>query len=199
MKLKSSNLAYTTGLGVIFTCSALLIGCAGNTVKPEPEQKQPLEVVSQKPVATETKVIAQDSPIITPIVAESKDVLYPQTELSEPIQPEITRFSFGFDKYELGDEDKETIRQHARYLANHPEIMVRVIGHTDHHGPKAYNEYLSKKRAEAVTAILLEEGVLESQIEMKALANDKPLETASSTRDNRRVELEFEAVNLVSN
>ncbi len=208
---KSTNLVkQTIGMSAVLTCGALLIGCAGNSPKPSAA----IEPVN---TAEQTVMIEQSQPATEPVNIEQSSTGQPttdnrsaETEKSPDViaaldsdaietpKPEHLIFQFGFDKAELGNEDKALIKQHAKYLRENPQVLVKVVGHTDHHGPKAYNEYLSKKRAEAVTAVLLAEGVLESQIEIKAMANDRPLETAQRARDNRRVELQFEEVNLVS-
>ena len=189
------------GMGALLTCAALVAGCAGNHPKPmaaatpavASEATLPAE---QNPPKLET-ITAESAPVNA--TADVATITYPDIDIAAATQPEQLSFQFGFDKAQLGDEDKAIIKQHARYLRENPELMVKVIGHTDHYGPKAYNEYLSKKRAEAVTAILLAEGVMESQIEIKAMADEQPLQAAHHARDNRRVELEFEQMNLVSN
>ena len=208
MKESSNLVKHTIGISAVLTFGALLIGCAGNSPKPSAT----IEPVN---TAEQTAMIEQSQPATDPANIEQSEQRLEantsaETEKSPEViaaldsdtietqKPEHLTFQFGFDKSELGNEDKELIKQHAKFLREHPHVMVKVVGHTDHHGPKAYNEYLSKKRAEAVTAVLLAEGVLESQIEIKAMANDSPLETAQRARDNRRVELQFEEVNLVS-
>ena len=186
------------GMGALLTCGALLVGCAGNnpkpmaSISPETQTETTLPTEQNQPkIETNT---AESAPVN--VTAEVATITYPDIDIDVTPQPEQLSFQFGFDKAELGDEDKAVIKQHAKYLLDNPEVMVKVVGHTDHYGPKAYNEYLSKKRA--VTAILLAEGVMESQIEIKAMADQKPLETAQHARDNRRVELKFEQMNLVS-
>jgi peptidoglycan-associated lipoprotein len=114
-------------------------------------------------------------------------------------QPEQLQFQFGFDKAELSEEDREVVKQHAHYLIAHPGKVLHIQGHTDHHGARVYNEYLSKKRAESVVSILLEEGVAESQLEIQAMADSAPLADNSNTRLNRRVELQYSEMNLVTN
>ena len=210
MKKQFTTIKSITGpilsMGALLTCSALLIGCAGNNTKPSASVSQEMQqettalTAQQLPASEQAKLESAPAEQVTPgETAEIATVTYPDVEIETTPQPEQQLFQFGFDKAELGDEDKEILKQHAKYLIENPEVIVKVVGHTDHHGPKAYNEYLSKKRAEAVTAILLAEGVMESQIEIKAMANDEPLETAQHARDNRRVELEFEQLNMVSN
>ena len=194
------------GIGAMLIGSTLIIGCAGNNPKPMTSVAHELQSEAalpseQNPATTEQAKLEAMTTESAPVSAatEVATITYPDIDIEVSPQPEQLSFQFGFDKAELGKEDKAIIKQHAKYLLANPEVMVKVVGHTDHYGPKAYNEYLSKKRAEAVTAILLAEGVMESQIEIKAMADNQPLEMAQHARDNRRVELEFEQMNLVSN
>jgi len=205
MKIKSETLLHTIGLGAVLTCGALLVGCAGNSPKatavaePEKQPEQTVMVEQSQPVAGQPGVEQsqpEDKPIDT--MTDVAAITAIDSDIIEVQKPEQLVFQFGFDKAELGGEDTEIIKQHAGYLKANPDMMVKVIGHTDQYGPKAYNEYLSKKRAEAVSTILIAEGVTKSQIEIKAMANDSPLENAKHARDNRRVELQFESLNLVS-
>ena len=203
LKICKTVTAPMLGIAALLTCGALLVGCAGNSPKPMASMSQ--EIQADATSSTEQNQAPTDQAKLEPITTEPAPVseatevatvTYPDIDIDVTPQPEQLSFQFGFDKAELGDEDKTIIKQHAKYLLENPEVIVKVVGHTDHHGPKAYNEYLSKKRAEAVATILLSEGVMESQIDIKAMADEKPLETAQQARDNRRVELEFEQMNL---
>ena len=114
-------------------------------------------------------------------------------------QPDKLVFNFGFDKSEVSEEDLEILQQHAEYLLENPGMTLVISGHSDNRGPKAYNQYLSEQRAKRVEAILVEQGVPESQIEVQGLGDDIPLNDASNWRENRRVELEYQDSFLVSN
>ncbi len=207
------NIALALAVGV------LTVGCAGNAAKPTPSstiessptdssqlsemskdqvvgtvKTEEVEVNSEKQIeVSETK---NNSIVETNPAAPVID--YPEIDISENIQPEKLNFQFGFDKAELSDEDTRIIKMHAKFLVDNPETVLNINGHTDHHGPKVYNEYLSKKRADAVAKILIEEGVQESQLQISALANSEPLLDVENTRNNRRVELKYIEMNMVS-
>jgi peptidoglycan-associated lipoprotein len=205
MNKSVSALTQTIGITAVITCGALLVGCAGNSPKSTASveaEKMPEQTVIVEQQASVTPSIENEGTTSgSSTVDQPKDVATITAIESDQValqQPEQLTFHFGFDKAELGDEDKEILKQHAQYLRANPSMIVKVFGHTDHNGPKVYNEYLSKKRAEAVSAVLIAEGVQGSQIEIKAMADEYPLETAQHARDNRRVELEFDEMNLVS-
>lgn len=157
---------------------------------------------SETPVAVaEAKLLApeQSATIQTSEKPSATGNLYPDIVIQDNSQPQEMTFQFGFDKSELSEEDKKIVMQHARFLLDNPGMIVRIEGHTDSTGPRLHNEYLSKKRAEAVASIMIAEGVSESQLEIVALADERPLADAEDAKKNRRVELEYNEVNLVKN
>jgi outer membrane protein OmpA-like peptidoglycan-associated protein len=84
------------------------------------------------------------------------------------------------------------LRNVARVLAAHTGITrVRVEGHTDDRGDDAYNLDLSRRRAEAVVAFLVEQGVAAERLEAQGLGETRPREpnvTPAGRARNRRVE-----------
>lgn len=85
------------------------------------------------------------------------------------------------------------LRNVAQVLGAHPEIeRVRVEGHTDARGRREANMRLSQKRAEAVVAFLVREGVAEGRLVAEGFGPDRPIvENATTTEQhaqNRRVE-----------
>ena len=77
-------------------------------------------------------------------------------------------------------------------------MTLKVSGHTDSFGPKEYNQYLSKKRAEEVAKLLVEYGAPDERVTVKGNADDDPLISATSQRELRRVELDYQDQRLVS-
>jgi outer membrane protein OmpA-like peptidoglycan-associated protein len=66
---------------------------------------------------------------------------------------------FDTGKSELKSGASRKLDQLAQFLAAHPERRVQVDGFTDSVGPDAYNEDLSRRRADAVKSALLSRGV----------------------------------------
>ncbi|MGD9386107.1 MAG: OmpA family protein [Thioalkalispiraceae bacterium] len=178
---------------------------SNSTVAPEAKSN---EVITARSEArqdeitqiTENQAAGNQSPALESFEqSAAAEITYPAIDIQEQVKPEQLSFQFGFDKAELSETDKEVVIQHAHFLRDNPEVIVKIQGHTDHHGPKEYNEYLSKKRAEAVAMIMLGEGVQESQLEIVALADEAPLIDVEDTKMNRRVELKYGDFNLVQN
>jgi outer membrane protein OmpA-like peptidoglycan-associated protein len=84
------------------------------------------------------------------------------------------------------------LRNVAKVLVAHTGITrVRVEGHTDDRGDDAYNLDLSQRRAEAVVAFLVEQGVAAERLEAQGFGETKPKEpnaTPAGRAKNRRVE-----------
>ena len=81
----------------------------------------------------------------------------------------------------------------ATIMKAHPEIgKVRVEGHTDAQGKRAYNVKLSQRRAAAVVKALVKRGVPAARLAAQGLGPDRPVAdnaTAEGRAKNRRVEL----------
>lgn len=81
----------------------------------------------------------------------------------------------------------------ATALIDNAGVRVRVNGHTDATGDRAYNLILSQNRAESVVAYLASRGVDATRMEAQGFGPDQPVatnDTADGRRLNRRVELE---------
>lgn len=62
---------------------------------------------------------------------------------------------FDTDRAEVKPESRPTLEQIAKLLTAHVGLSVFIVGHTDNHGPFAYNLDLSRRRAEAIAAELV--------------------------------------------
>lgn len=77
-------------------------------------------------------------------------------------------------------------------LTRYPNSTVDVIGHTDSVGDAAYNQNLSARRADAVAAILISNGVPPQRIRAYGRGELEPIAsnaTAAGRAANRRVEI----------
>jgi len=95
----------------------------------------------------------------------------------------------------LNSEAQAKVRDIAEIIVKHPTLRLRVDGHTDSSGSRANNQVLSQKRADSVKAILVENGVVESNISATGFGPDNPVATNSTVEgraQNRRVEITIE-------
>lgn len=88
----------------------------------------------------------------------------------------------------------ELVSRLAQFLQSHPDIKVRIEGHTDSTGSDAYNQTLSERRAEAVALALQGRGVAVQRIQAIGRGKSAPVagnDTAAGRQQNRRVEVIF--------
>jgi outer membrane protein OmpA-like peptidoglycan-associated protein len=81
----------------------------------------------------------------------------------------------------------------AKVMQEHPDVQMKVSGHTDNTGSRLINEKISDARATAVKQYLVKKGVSEERLTTKGYAFDKPAApnaTDEGRRLNRRAELE---------
>jgi outer membrane protein OmpA-like peptidoglycan-associated protein len=115
-----------------------------------------------------------------------------------PPPPPVTRrivlrgVNFAFDSAEITSESEVILDAAADSLKESPGVRVEVAGHTDSTGPEAYNEGLSKRRAQAVFDYLTGQGIDASRLDAAGYGESRPV-ADNGTRDgraqNRRVEL----------
>jgi outer membrane protein OmpA-like peptidoglycan-associated protein len=111
---------------------------------------------------------------------------------ARPILPAHFRLYFVSNTDTLKHESEADYASVFADLKRRPVYQVEVIGHTDTLGDKTYNQALSLKRAEAIKARLVHDGLVADAI---VTAGRGPLDPAIPTADqvselrNRRVEI----------
>jgi outer membrane protein OmpA-like peptidoglycan-associated protein len=100
---------------------------------------------------------------------------------------------FDFDKADLKADAQTVVRQAAAGFKNSQGVTrIEATGHADRSGTPAYNQKISQRRAEAVRAELIAQGVPANAISISAKGETQPLvQTADGVREpqNRRVEI----------
>ncbi len=146
--------------------------------------------ISQLPMNDSDDNFSQDGTKTTPTVVQaSRPVLELPTE---------NVFRFSTDKYELADDQKTELEQHAKFLIANPQMTLVINGHADARGTENYNQALSEKRAQAVYDFLVGLGVTETQLKKFGFGEHFPKNDENNWEENRRVELEFSKQVVVS-
>ena len=141
-----------------------------------------------------------DGPIVLLGIVESKEMergLITAKDIYGMIKKDgriaIYGIYFDFDKAEIKPESKPTIEEIAKFLREHPEIKIYIVGHTDNVGKLEYNMDLSKRRAEAVVKELVEKyGIKRERLSSFGVGPLAPCASNSTEEGrakNRRVEL----------
>ena len=99
---------------------------------------------------------------------------------------------FDWDRADLTTRAREIIGEAAQNSRRVQSTRIEVAGHADRSGTPQYNQRLSQRRAEAVAAELVRQGVARNEIGVQAFGESRPLvPTADNVREpqNRRVEI----------
>ncbi len=151
---------------VLITVSVafLSVGCSS---KPKPA------------AAPETKpVVAAVTPV--PVEAPLADVeRKPETPVSLSIE-ELNRKGylkdafFDYNRYEIRQDQRDTLEKDAAWLREHPTVKITVEGHCDERGTAQYNMALGQQRAQAVKDYLVGLGIDSSRIQIISYGNERP-------------------------
>ncbi len=103
-----------------------------------------------------------------------------------------TSVFFDFDKADIKFEAGIALMWVVQHLKNHPDVKVRLVGHSDPVGTPQYNLSLGQKRADNVAKELLKQGVQPKQIlSTTSLGSTQPISynNPKLTWLDRRVEI----------
>lgn len=140
---------------------------------------------------------AQPPPPPAPALMETDEA--PQEE--EPQELTLPGIPFAFNGQTIPSASLPALNETVRLLNDHPQISVLIEGYSDAVGSEAFNLELSRNRAEAVRAYLVERGIAAERLRVVGRGEVNPL--APNARDdgsdnpagramNRRVELSVE-------
>lgn len=105
----------------------------------------------------------------------------------------ITTYAITFEtgKADLKPESIIEINRVAKLMQEHPELNFEVQGHCDNTGYDNVNDPLSQKRAEAIVAALVKQGIAKERLTAVGKGSHAPIadnSTAEGRAKNRRVE-----------
>jgi outer membrane protein OmpA-like peptidoglycan-associated protein len=92
---------------------------------------------------------------------------------------------------------KPELQRLADILIENPSISIRLEGHTDNVSKSRASTGLAKRRIKSVKKFLVDKGIEDNRIELKALGGGNPLYkhgTAEAHQANRRVEVRIIAL-----
>jgi OmpA-OmpF porin, OOP family len=109
---------------------------------------------------------------------------------------------FKFDKYQLTNDAKQDLDKLAGDVKADKRFFIAVEGYTDKTGSRAYNEALSRRRADAVMQYLVaKHDVPVYRIHMIGLGDEKPVDEGKNREaraKNRRVEVKVFSADQVT-
>ena len=82
---------------------------------------------------------------------------------------------FDYDRFEIKDQYRPVVEDHARYLRENPGAKMLIQGNADERGSREYNVGLGQRRSDSVRKMLMLLGAREAQIESVSLGEEKPV------------------------
>jgi outer membrane protein OmpA-like peptidoglycan-associated protein len=98
--------------------------------------------------------------------------------------------NFAFDQALIPEVNKPILDRVAIWLKSRPEVYLDIVGYTDNMGSVAYNLDLSQRRADAVKAYWVEQGVSAKQLNAIGRGQSQPVANNSTPQGrfrNRRI------------
>lgn len=96
---------------------------------------------------------------------------------------------FEYDKSALSAEARDNLQKDVDFMKAHPNAIVQIEGHCDHHGSIEYNLALGERRAKSVRGYMVNLGVEGKRLTTISYGKEKPLdsaETETADAKNRR-------------
>lgn len=134
--------------------------------------------LTKKPMVQAPATIAVTPKVAAPLVIEKVWV--------------VDEAYFDFDKIIIKPAGFDFLDKVVGVLKSRPDLSVKIQGHTDSIGTKAYNDVLSLKRANAVKTYLTDKGIDKNRLSSEGFGFSKPVESNKTDKGralNRRVEL----------
>ena len=144
--------------------------------------------------ALTTTQMRENSIRINALELKNIDILNSEAPKEMTIVLDERALNFDFDKSNVKPEYYDLLKNIKEFVEQN-NYEITIVGHTDSIGSNQYNFGLSRRRAEAVKAKLLEFGLAEDRIVgIEAMGEEQPIatnETAEGRAQNRRVEFKL--------
>jgi outer membrane protein OmpA-like peptidoglycan-associated protein len=141
------------------------------------------------------------SDVVVSDVVVSDETVLTQTEVNTTLNTgnmlSINSVMFVYDQVKLIEESQPELDKIVNYMNEYKDAKLVINGHTDSRGKDAYNNWLSKARANKMRDYLRKEGVKYSRMETHGYGESKPIadnqnsdgsDNPSGRQKNRRVE-----------
>jgi len=102
---------------------------------------------------------------------------------------------FATGSSEIQGGTNQNLEKLVNFLNQYPDRRVSIEGHTDNVGSAAFNQTLSRQRAESIRQYLLDRGIDYRRLAVSGYGYERPVasnDTATGRQQNRRVEVVIE-------
>jgi outer membrane protein OmpA-like peptidoglycan-associated protein len=101
-----------------------------------------------------------------------------------------SEFFFDFDSYEIDNSQRKNITSLSKILMKYEYLKINIDGHASSEGESDYNMLLSNRRSISIKNSLVQDGINDSRLSVKAFGEDLPdyaEKPLSERKKNRRV------------
>jgi outer membrane protein OmpA-like peptidoglycan-associated protein len=104
---------------------------------------------------------------------------------------------FDFNKASLKIESYSELNKLESMMKQNAALQVEIGGHTDAVGTREFNNWLSKRRADAVKDFLISKGIDTRRVKTKGYGKEKPLASNDDDKEGRELNrrVEFKVLN----
>lgn len=118
-------------------------------------------------------------------VVEVEKIVY--VDRVEEIEKDFNNATFVKGKADLSDDAKFVLHDLQQLMEKHPELRLKLVGHTSSEGDAAFNQRLSEERAQAAVDFLVSRGIAAERLEAEGKGSSEPIDE-SNPEANRRTE-----------
>jgi len=118
--------------------------------------------------------------------------------LKDLLSKSLSDLNFKTGSSELTSSSFPFLDNVAKSLADYPELILTLVGHTDNQGADDYNQNLSTNRANSVRTYLINKGIAENKIVAEGKGESEPIttnDTPEGRAKNRRVVFSLSVAN----
>ncbi len=159
-------------LASLAMASAYFIGCGSPAYPPPPKwtvenPHAPLSELQRTAQAPQTSSSGLPG-------NSSLDSLQSGRSTATPASSPLKDAFFAFDRYELSDDARATLKANAEWLKANPSAQVQIEGHCDERGAEDYNMALGAKRAQAAMEFIATLGIPKDRLSTVSYGEEVP-------------------------
>jgi len=166
---------------IMVSAVMLILTACASTPKPEPiAQRQPTEQVPPPVFSQPAPTAPVQQATVAPIVQAVPQG--PQAGTAEHFKymSGEDRVYFGYNEYTLTPQTRDVLKRQAQWLQNYPSAILVVGGNADERGTREYNLALGARRADAVKAFLVSQGVSPGRVTTVSYGKERPIDGRSN-------------------
>ncbi|HXV78580.1 MAG TPA: peptidoglycan-associated lipoprotein Pal [Candidatus Binatia bacterium] len=178
-------------IGLVWSllASLILVGCGGRTQVAQTQNPSPQWTV-ENPNAADGRNLGSSAEAKRLTSAPSSlEALQSGQSTKTPASSPIKDVYFGFDRYDLTEESRATLKANADWLRSNPAVRVQIEGHCDERGDANYNLALGAKRAQTAKDYLITLGISTDRLSTISYGEEIPVcteQTEDCWAQNRR-------------